>query len=202
VPKPSMVSNRQPTRPSHQLRQDAEARLKQGTAPPTIGWVAGQDALALLFKLASNPETASEALKLLHELQVHQVELDLQQAQLECTELENAHDLSHYAALYEYAPMGYLIVGPEGDIVECNLAGTRILGATAGNVADLPFTELLAPTSRSAFNGLLKRLREGDLEGTCEVQSAGNGNDARPLRITARLTPAGDAILMAICDHH
>ena len=66
----------------NQLRQAAEDSLKQGTTPPTKGWSISADALALLYRLASNPDSAGDALKLLHELQAHQVELDLQHEQL------------------------------------------------------------------------------------------------------------------------
>jgi hypothetical protein len=61
-----------------QLRQKAETRISGGNAPATKGWTLGAASLMLLHRLASNPDTASDALKLLHELQVHQVELDLQ----------------------------------------------------------------------------------------------------------------------------
>jgi len=201
MPNRTIGSNKQQTPQNNKLREDAEVRLKQGTAPPTNGWVAGQDALVLLFKLASNPDSAHEALKLLHELQVHQVELDLQHAQLEATELEHARALSRYTGFYEYAPLGYLVLTLQGDIIECNLAGARMFGVEAREAGGHPVKEFLAPASRAALTGLLKSLREGALEAACEAQPAGGGNNTRPLRITARLTPAGEAVLMAICDH-
>ena len=71
------------------LRQSAVERLVKGIAPATRGSSLGTEALTLLHGLASTPQTASDALKLLHELQVHQVELDLQheQAEQECRQL-------------------------------------------------------------------------------------------------------------------
>ena len=58
---------------SNQLRIDAETRLSSGKAPLANGWTLNPDTLALLYRLASNPDTASDGLKLLHELQTHQV---------------------------------------------------------------------------------------------------------------------------------
>ncbi len=89
------------------LRERAEARLKAGSAPPTRGWPTGVGTLQLLHELASTPESAVDALKLLHELQVHQVELDLQHEQIEITQRELAEDLARYQALYELAPLAY-----------------------------------------------------------------------------------------------
>jgi hypothetical protein len=65
------------------VRTIAETRLKERSAPPTAGWPLGIDTLALLHNLASTPDRAADALKVLHELQVHQVELDLLRAELD-----------------------------------------------------------------------------------------------------------------------
>src|SRR5512144_1707291 len=112
--------------PQSKLRFEAEARLKEGSAPPTKGWQPGVTALTLLHELASNPATAHDALKLLHELQVHQVELDLQYEQMENTQREMTKELEGYQALYEFAPVTYLRVGPDGDILEANAAGANL----------------------------------------------------------------------------
>ena len=66
-----------------ELRVTAEERLNRGSAPATRGGSTGAPALASLHRLANAPASASDALKLLHELQVHQVELDLQHEQAE-----------------------------------------------------------------------------------------------------------------------
>jgi hypothetical protein len=92
-------SSGQPT-----LRQQAHHQLVAGVAPQSRGWGVSVEALTLLHRLASQPGSASDALKLLHELQVHQVELDLQQAQLEANERELNDELSRYRLLFEQAP--------------------------------------------------------------------------------------------------
>lgn len=76
-----------------ELRQHAEARLNGGQAPKTLGWSSSAQALSLLHRLASDPASAADALKLLHELQVHQVELDLQHEQMEQQLLELSETL-------------------------------------------------------------------------------------------------------------
>lgn len=65
------------------LRQLAEQQLREGSANFDLAYTASADALGALYQLSSNAQTASSGLKLLHELQTYQVELELQQAQLQ-----------------------------------------------------------------------------------------------------------------------
>lgn len=182
------------------LRVDAERRLKEGTAPSARVSAAGAEALALLYHLASNSESAGDALKLLHELQVNQVELDLQREQLEANELEVAHALARYKEFYHAAPIGYFIVDLDGQVIECNRAGARLLNIERFEGDGRPFVSFLADQSRLALNGLLKALRDGGAEASCEVHSSASDGALRPLRIAAALAPGGAAVLMVISE--
>ncbi len=181
-----------------QLRQDAETRLRQGAAPPSRGWTVGADALALLYRLASAPDSAADALKLLSELQTHQVELDLQHAQIEADRQEMAQALAHYRALYEFAPVGYLVVGLDGQILEVNRTGAELLGAKQGGLAGQPIAPFFARDSRPAVLGLIEAFREGAQGVCCAVASSDRGSGANPLRITASLPPGGEDVLMIV----
>jgi PAS domain S-box-containing protein len=182
------------------LRVDAERRLKEGTAPPVRVSSVGTEALALLYRLASNPETATDALKLLHELQVNQVEMELQNEQLEANEHEVAHALARYREFYDSAPIGYFIVGLDGQVIECNQAGARLLKIEGDEVGGRPLVSFLADQSRPAFKGLLEALCDGGAEASCEVHSSASGGALRPLRIAAGLAPGGATVLMAISE--
>lgn len=184
--------------PKHiKLRVDAERRIKEGTAPPARVASLGTEALALLYRLASNPESASDALQLLHELQVNQVELDLQHGQLEANEHAVAHALARYQAYFDFAPIGYFVVGLDGRVIECNRAGARLLEIEGGELGGQPFAGLLAERSRPALEGLLQALRDGGAEAGCEVHSGARDG---ALRIAAGLAPGGATVLMVICE--
>jgi PAS domain S-box-containing protein len=183
-----------------QLRLDAELRLREGSAPQTKGWGVSAEALALLYRLASVPDSAGDALKLLHELQAHQVELDLQHGQLQANEREFAQELDRYKALFDFAPVGYFVVGREGLVIESNLAGSRLLGVEPDEVGGRPVADFLAPDSRFALLGLLKKLRDGDAGASCEVQTGNGEGGSRPLRIVANMAPGGEAVLMIVSD--
>ena len=129
------------------LRQTAEDKLRTGAAPASGGPL-DAEALALLYDMASDPRRSSDALRLLQELQVYQVELDLQRAQLESNEREMSHELARYRALYTLTPAAALVVTTGGHIVDANPAATVLLGLGEERLAGQNLIDFLAPESR------------------------------------------------------
>lgn len=179
--------------PRVQLRLAAEDLLKDGAAPPTKGWPTGTNTLSLLYTLASSPESAKDALKLLHELQVHQVELDLQHEHAEAARREMAEDLARYKALYEAAPAGYFNVDSAGHILEGNLAGANLFGLGIDELGGRRLESLLAPSSRPVLLEALQQLRDGVLRASCDVQAV---RGTRALRVVAGAAPDGASFLL------
>ncbi len=66
--------------------------------------------------------------KLIHELQVHQVELEMQNHELRRAQEEIEESRSKYSDLYDFAPVGYFTFSQTGEIVEVNLTGASLLG--------------------------------------------------------------------------
>src|SRR5215510_4593967 len=64
---------------------------------------------------------------LLHELRVHQIELELQNEELRQAQVELAESHDRYSDLYEFAPIGYVTLDKKGRIVESNLAASAML---------------------------------------------------------------------------
>ncbi len=179
------------------LRTNAEKMIKQGTAPLTQGWPAGTQALTLLHRLASEPESASDALKLLHELQVHQVELDLQHEQAETDRLQLAKELANYTSLFDLAPFAYLTLEPEGHVIAANRIAADWLTPETGageESAGRRIEDLLAPECRAAVRAMLAALRNGEGRQTFPVQTRAGGAHAQAI---ARATPDGAQVLVA-----
>jgi PAS domain S-box-containing protein len=95
---------------SRTIRQLAESRLAGGAAVD-------------LEKL-----TPDEIRRFVHELEVHRVELEIQNQQLEEAQLAAEESRERYRQLYESAPIGYLTLDPEGSIVAANLCAAELLG--------------------------------------------------------------------------
>lgn len=179
------------------LRQSAEERIEKGTAPFTQGWPTGMQALTMLHDLASAPETASEALKLLHELQVHQVELDLQHEQAEQDRRQLNEDLRNHTALFDLAPFAYLTLEPDGLVVAANRIAADWLAPETGEGkewAGRRIEDLLAPECRAAVRDMLDALSNGEGPQTCAVQSRAGGASAHAV---ASAMPGGGQVLMA-----
>ncbi len=184
-----------------QLRNKAEAHLKAGTASATSHWSMGVDALRLLHRLSSDPESAEDALKLLHELQVHQVELDLQNEEIAANERALVDDLSLYRELYDSAPLGYFLVDPEGLVIQGNLAAAELFGVAQDDLGGQRIDTYLAPENRPLLLGLLQRVAESGTRGSCMAEAGDGANAARQLQFLASASAKGDYVLLACCEY-
>lgn len=181
------------------LRQRAADRLTAGV--PALSKRASQsEALAVLYQLASSPATASDAMMLLHELQVHQVELDLQQEELRRSQSELEAALMRQAALVERAPVGYMTIDTRTALCEINLAGARLLGAAREDLLGRPLAELLTARSLGALQALLDRARAGRLPETCELQLLPMAGMPRTVQAAADLDTTPERFLLVLLD--
>ena len=160
----------------------------------------GVDALSLLHQLASSPSKATDALKLLHELQVHQVELDLQHDQMEQTRHELATELERYIELYDSAPIAYLTVEFSGKIIDGNFAAARLLGLERGNVCGIAVETFLTPASRVKLLSMLAKVRDNRLSGSCIAQINTTDGSTRPTLAIANLSPDGQSLLLLFIE--
>lgn len=88
---------------------------------------------------------------LLHELQVHQIELEMQNEELLHAKAEAEEALRRYSDLYDFAPVGYLTLNEAGKIVEVNLTASVMLGTPRSELVGFPFESWIADESRRGF---------------------------------------------------
>lgn len=177
------------------LRRSARDLIDHGVPPPNRGGNLSVDALQLLYERASSPESAADTLKLLHELQTYQVELDLLYEQLQANEHEISEELAHYKSLYEQAPAAFLILANDGEIIEGNPAAGALFGQLNTDLAGKTLSRLLAPGQEGAVNTLLTNPGGQDpATGSVELP------DHRRLAISARADATGDSVLMILTE--
>lgn len=110
------------------------------------------------LKTDSKTDIEQSQAHLLHELQNHQIELEMQNRELKEAQerLEEARD--RYADLYDFAPMGYLTLDETGRILEVNLTGAAMLGDERANLIGKPFPARLTPSDSRLFFLYLNRV--------------------------------------------
>jgi PAS domain S-box-containing protein len=129
------------------LRQRAEALAKGGAVP---------------LEELSGDETA----RLIHELQVHQIELELQNEELRHTQAELAETARKYSDLYDFAPIGYLTVNRAGKILEANLRASAILGVKRELLLGYYFPlRIVGEGDREKFRTVLRSFDQAEWQG-------------------------------------
>ena len=109
----------------------------------------------------SPPDTAlpiRPAEELLHILQVHQIELEMQNENLRQTQLELEESRDRYVNLYDFAPVAYLTLNHQGLISEINLTGAGLLGVERQKLIKCRFAQLIANSDRERWNGCFQDL--------------------------------------------
>jgi PAS domain-containing protein len=187
---------------THRLRARAVARLTVPSAAPQALPAPGDPsaALAVIHELACSPATAPDALALLHELQVHQVELDLQEEELRRSRQELELALHRQVQLYEHAPVGYFTVDGDGVLREVNRRGAAMLGFDSELLRGRPFDGFLTADSGRTLREMLKRVSHGATADCAELELHGMQSEIRSVRAHACLDPAGGGFLIALSE--
>ena len=107
--------------------------------------------------------------ELLHELQVHQVELEMQNEALRQKQAELEAMRDRYLDLYDFAPVGYLTLTADGMIDEINFTATTLLGVERKNLLHRQFTSLVIAEDQSRWTQLLVSVLKSAGKGSMEV---------------------------------
>ena len=142
----------------------------------------GGEFRCLAEKRLRNKETASvgarsdtDVRSLLHELQVHQIEMEMQNEELRRAQ-EATHEASEkYHDLFDFAPIGYFLWDHQGRILEINLSGAALLGLDRNAVLQKRFGQFVAMENRPAFADFCQRVLTAGTKQTCEIKILAGG---------------------------
>ncbi|MGK2907506.1 MAG: sigma 54-interacting transcriptional regulator [Desulfuromonadales bacterium] len=139
------------------------------------------------------PRSATDEQRLLHELEVHQIELEMQNAELHQGREELELSRNKYAELYDFAPVGYFTFDAQGLIREVNLAGAQLLGIERRRLVNRPFSSFIADADeRELFSSHLKVISQNQSLQTCEIDL--KGQDGRTLHVQLQSLMAGNIV--------
>lgn len=123
-----------------------------------------------------NPGT--DVTRLLHELQVHQIELEMQNEELRQAYETAETALKKYTMLYDFAPMGYFTLDSNGGICELNFTGAELLKDKRFSLINSNFKLFVSDESRNIFNDFFRAVYTSNVKQSCEVML---GYDETPL---------------------
>jgi DNA-binding CsgD family transcriptional regulator/PAS domain-containing protein len=106
---------------------------------------------------ASDVEAPTDILELIHELKIHQAELEIQNEELKRAQLELTDLYRQFEDLYEFAPCSYLNLNPKGLVSRINLAGVMLLSDVREKILHTGFSQFVAPDWRDAYLDALKK---------------------------------------------
>ncbi len=108
--------------------------------------------------------------EIVHELRIHQIELELQNQELRQTQQRLADEHNRYIDLYDTAPVGYITLNDDGRILRANLTIAALMGTPREVLIGQPWSRFVAPASQDTCHLYLQQLRKtGSLQG-CEIQ--------------------------------
>src|SRR5512134_1516594 len=181
------------------LRLRALARLT-GTSDPKDTRASSAAALAVLHQLASSPATAADALKVLHELQVHQVELDLQEEELRRAVAELEAALYRQVQIYDFVPAGCFTVDRSTALSELNSTGARLLGFDRDALLGRALDSFLEPDSSRALHAVLARVAGGVQADRCELRFVAHDGVSKSAYASVGPDPSGERFLVACIE--
>ncbi len=111
----------------------------------------------------------SEILKLKHELEVYQIELEMQNEELKIAKNRAEGLTGLYTEFYDFAQPGYLTLSREGKIIDINLSGSQMLGKERLQLKNSHFTYFLSEDTKQTFQLFFTRAISNNKKEACEV---------------------------------
>lgn len=116
--------------------------------------------------------TAEQTQRMLHELGVHQVELEMQNEELRRTQVELSTARARYFDLYHMAPVGYCTLSEDGHIRQANLAAASMLGLSVGALRNQLLTSFIVSQDQDVYYLYRRQSRPVGASGSCDLRMA------------------------------
>lgn len=169
-----MIEKRTRSGTINDLRKRAEEKLLAAESKP-------QEALS--------PE---QARAVLHDLHVHQIELEMQNEELRRVQTELEASRERYFDLYDMAPVGYFTLSERGLILEANLTAAKLLGVERWALVKLPLSRFILPEDQDIYYKHRRQLIKTGLPQVCELRLRKTDCATFWANVEATVTPGDD----------
>jgi PAS domain S-box-containing protein len=144
-------------------------------------------------------KTSTDEIKqMFHELQVHQIELEMQNDELNRLHNELGISNARYFDLYDMAPIGYLTVNNKNRIIESNFTAANLLGTTRKTILNNQFTNFIKKEDQEAFYLYLRKLANIKETEYCELRMEKKDKTTFWVQLTGMVVPDGDSTVYRI----
>ncbi len=164
------------------LRRKAEKKLKNDS------------------KKINKPDNEPDLKKLLHELQVYQIELEMQNEELQKANETAEAALKEYTLLYDLAPMGIFTLDSDGQIHDLNFTGADMLGERRFSLVNSNFKLFVEDDSKQVFNDFFSNLYTVGAKHSCQVKLLNHTNSSSFVYIEGIVTGEDRKCLLSIID--
>jgi len=167
------------------LRRRAEDSLRQAEKSPS---------------LPQGQQLEADTLQVSHELQVYQIELEMQNEELRKARDEMEAGLEKYSDLYDFAPIGYLTLDPQGIITGANLAGADLLGVGRAALVGRKFSTFVSPADRVEYAAFQRQVFWHKTKVEFDARLLATGKTPVDVRMQAIVFASGKECRVALSD--
>lgn len=138
--------------------------------------------------------------KLLHELQVHQIELELQNEELREAYETAEKALKKYTMLFDLAPVGYFTLDKEGTICDLNFTGAELLKDKRFSLIDSNFKIFISEKSKLEFDRFFTKVYASHTKETCEISLEHDNKSSYKVIMEGVVTEDDQKCLLSVVD--
>ena len=142
----------------------------------------------------------AETLKLIHELEVYQIELEMQNEELLLAKEQAELATEKYTELYDFAPSGYFTLSKEGKVIDVNLTGSNMLGKERLKLRNSQFGFFVSDDTKNIFNLFLEKIFNSKVTESCEVNLLPNDNSVFYGFLTGAISADAEQCHITIVD--
>ncbi|MBP7146876.1 MAG: PAS domain S-box protein [Acidobacteria bacterium] len=154
----------------------------------------------LRARVAERDAEEVDRARLLHELQVHQIELELQNEELRSARMDTEAALARYTEIFDFAPLAYAALGADGTIREVNFAAARLLGRDRSALVGRRLAQFVKPTDQPVLQATLDAAADDGGNQNAEIELSIDGCSVHVRLTTAVVGRSSPVVLLALED--
>ena len=145
-------------------------------------------------------QSEAETLKLIHELEAHQIELEFLNEEITRNQAQTDSERRKYAEFYDFAPTGYFTLSTQGEVLDLNLSASKMLGKDRSHLKNSRFDFHISDDTKPIFNLFLEKIFHSKKVESCELSLITNTNLTTYIHITGIISENEKNCILNVVD--